>query len=246
MQEKVILVTGGAKRVGAAICRRLHAQGARLIVHYRTSLNEAKILQDELNRERANSVALVQGDLLDTGLLPDMIVKTVDRFGQLDVLINNASSFFPTPLQQCGLEDWEDLIGSNLRAPLFLSQAAAPYLKKQFGCIVNIVDIHTERPLKNHIIYNAAKGGLLSLTKSLAVEMAPEVRINGVSPGAILWPEDEAWSDETARQQIIATTLLKRCGEPDDIARTVQFLIADAPYITGQIIAVDGGRSIHL
>lgn len=246
MQEKVILVTGGAKRVGAAICRRLHAQGARLIVHYRTSLNEAKILQDELNRERANSVALVQGDLLDTGLLPDMIVKTVDRFGQLDVLINNASSFFPTPLQQCGLEDWEDLIGSNLRAPLFLSQAAAPYLKKRFGCIVNIVDIHTERPLKNHIIYNAAKGGLLSLTKSLAVEMAPEVRVNGVSPGAILWPEDKAWSDETARQQIIATTLLKRCGEPDDIARTVQFLIADAPYITGQIIAVDGGRSIHL
>jgi pteridine reductase len=246
VQEKVILVTGGAKRVGAAICRRLHAQGARLIVHYRTSLNEAKILQDELNRERANSVALIQGDLLDTGLLPDMIAKTVDRFGQLDVLINNASSFFPTPLQQCGLEDWEDLIGSNLRAPLFLSQAAAPYLKKRFGCIVNIVDIHTERPLKNHIIYNAAKGGLLSLTKSLAVEMAPEVRVNGVSPGAILWPEDEAWSDETARQQIIATTLLKRCGEPDDIARTVQFLIADAPYITGQIIAVDGGRSIHL
>lgn len=246
MQEKVILVTGGAKRVGAAICRRLHAQGARLIVHYRTSLNEAKMLQDELNRERANSVALVQGDLLDTGLLPDMIAKTVDRFGQLDVLINNASSFFPTPLQQCGLEDWEDLIGSNLRAPLFLSQAATPYLKKRLGCIVNIVDIHTERPLKNHIIYNAAKGGLLSLTKSLAVEMAPEVRVNGVSPGAILWPEDEAWSDEAARRQIIATTLLKRCGEPDDIARTVQFLIADAPYITGQIIAVDGGRSIHL
>lgn len=246
MREKVILVTGGAKRVGAAICRRLHAQGARLIVHYRTSLNEAKMLQDELNRERANSVALVQGDLLDTGLLPDMIAKTVDRFGQLDVLINNASSFFPTPLQQCGLEDWEDLIGSNLRAPLFLSQAATPYLKKRLGCIVNIVDIHTERPLKNHIIYNAAKGGLLSLTKSLAVEMAPEVRVNGVSPGAILWPEDEAWSDEAARRQIIATTLLKRCGEPDDIARTVQFLIADAPYITGQIIAVDGGRSIHL
>lgn len=246
MQEKAILVTGGAKRVGAAICRRLHAQGARLIVHYRSSFHEAKTLQDELNRKRADSVALVQGDLLDAGLLSDLIDKAVDRYGQLDVLINNASSFFPTPLQQCSLEDWEDLTGSNLRAPLFLSQAAAPYLKKQSGCIVNIIDIHTERPLKNYVIYNAAKGGLLSLTKSLAVEMAPEVRVNGVSPGAILWPEDGEWADEAARQQIIATTLLKRCGEPDDIARTVQFLIADAPYITGQIIAVDGGRSIHL
>lgn len=246
MQEKAILVTGGAKRVGAAICRRLHAQGARLIIHYRSSFHEAKILQDELNRKRANSAALMQGDLLDAGLLSDLIDKAADRYGQLDVLINNASSFFPTPLQQCGPEDWEDLIGSNLRAPLFLSQAAAPYLKKQSGCIVNIIDIHTERPLKNYVIYNAAKGGLLSLTKSLAVEMAPEVRVNGVSPGAILWPEDGEWADEAARRQIIATTLLKRCGEPDDIARTVQFLIADAPYITGQIIAVDGGRSIHL
>ncbi len=246
MQEKVILVTGGAKRVGAAICRKLHALGAKLIIHYRSSFDEAKSLQDELNMRRAGSVAIVQGDLLDTDLLPDMIGNVAHRYGRLDALINNASSFFPTPLMQCGMEDWEDLIGSNLRAPLFLSQAAAPHLKKQSGCIVNIVDIHTERPLKNYVIYNAAKGGLLSLTKSLAVEMAPEVRVNGVSPGAILWPEDGEWADETARQQIIATTLLKRCGEPDDIARTVQFLIADAPYITGQIIAVDGGRSIHL
>lgn len=246
MQDKVVLVTGGAKRVGAAICRRLHAQGARLVIHYRSSYDEAKRLQDELNRNRADSAALVQGNLLDTASLPDLIDKAAGRYGHLDALINNASSFFPTPLHQCGMEDWEDLTGSNLRAPLFLSQAVAPYLKKQSGCIVNIIDIHTERPLKNYVIYNAAKGGLLSLTKSLAVEMAPEVRVNGVSPGAILWPEDGEWADETARQQIIDTTLLKRCGEPDDIARTVQFLIADAPYITGQIIAVDGGRSIHL
>ena len=246
MQEKVILVTGGAKRVGAAICRRLHTLGARLIIHYRSSFDEAKALQDELNTRRTGSVAIVQGDLLDADLLPDMIENAAHRYGRLDALINNASSFFPTPLMQFGTEDWEDLIRSNLRAPLFLSQAAAPHLKKQSGCIVNIVDIHTERPLKNYVIYNAAKGGLLSLTKSLAVEMAPEVRVNGVSPGAILWPEDGEWADETARQEIIATTLLKRCGEPDDIARTVQFLIADAPYITGQIIAVDGGRSIHL
>ena len=164
----------------------------------------------------------------------------------MDALINNASSFFPTLLQQCTLADWHDLIGSNLQAPLFLAQAAAPYLKEQNGCVVNIVDIHTERPLKNYVIYNAAKGGLLALTRSLAVEMAPEVRVNGVSPGPILWPEDGEWADESERNQIIASTLLKRCGEPDDIARTVQFLIADAPYITGQIIAVDGGRSIYL
>lgn len=246
MQEKVILITGGAKRVGAAICRRLHAQGARLIVHYRSSRDEAKALHDELTQKRSDSVALVQADLLDTELLPELIEKVVDRFGQLDVLINNASSFFPTPLPQCTLQDWNDLAGSNLQAPLFLSQAAAPYLKERHGCVINIVDIHTERPLKNYVIYNAAKGGLLSLTKSLAVEMAPEVRVNGVSPGPILWPEDGEWADEAARQHIIASTLLKRCGEPDDIAKTVQFLIADAPYITGQIIAVDGGRSIHL
>ncbi|MEK7302103.1 MAG: pteridine reductase [Pseudomonadota bacterium] len=246
MQGKVILITGGAKRVGAAICRRLHAQGARLIVHYRSSLGEAKALQNELNQARPDSVALAQVDLLDKELLSDLIEKSVKRFGQLDVLINNASSFFPTPLHQCTLEDWDDLMGSNLKAPLFLSQAAAPYLKERHGCIINIVDIHAERPLRNYAIYNAAKGGLLSLTKSLAVEMAPEVRVNGVSPGPILWPEDGEWSDEAARQHIIAGTLLKRCGEPDDIAKTVQFLIADAPYITGQIIAVDGGRSIHL
>ncbi|MGZ0018779.1 pteridine reductase [Nitrosomonas sp. wSCUT-2] len=246
MQGKVILVTGGAKRVGAAICRRLHAQGAYLIVHYRSSLDEAKALSDELNRQRPESVALAQADLLDTDLLPNLVEKAIKRFGHLDVLINNASSFFPTLLQQSTLEDWKDLVGSNLQAPLFLTKAAASYLKERHGCVVNIIDIHTERPLKNYVIYNAAKGGLLALTKSLAVEMAPEVRVNGVSPGPILWPEAGEWSDDAARQQIIASTLLQRCGEPDDIAKTVQFLIADAPYITGQVIAVDGGRSISL
>lgn len=246
MQGKVILVTGGAKRVGAAICRRLHAQGARLIVHYRSSFEEAKLLHDELNRERADSVALVQANLLEIGSFSKWVKKAANCFGQLDVLINNASSFFPTLLSQCTLEDWNDLVGSNLQAPLFLTQAVAPYLKEQKGCVVNIVDIHTERPLKNYVIYNAAKGGLLALTKSLAVEMAPDVRVNGVSPGPILWPQEGIWEDDATRQQIIAGTLLKRCGEPNDIAKTVQFLIADAPYITGQVIAVDGGRSIHL
>jgi len=246
VQGKVILVTGGAKRVGAAICRSLHAQGAKLIIHYRSSIDEAKALQTELNRKAPDSVALAQADLLDYELLTALVEKAVGRFGRLDVLINNASSFFPTPLDQCTLDDWHDLVGSNLQAPLFLAQAAAPYLRIQNGCIVNIVDIHTERPLRNYVIYNAAKGGLSALTRSLAVEMAPKVRVNGVSPGPILWPEKGEWGDEATRRLIIDTTLLKRCGEPEDIARTVRFLIADAPYITGQIIAVDGGRSIHL
>lgn len=246
MQGKVILVTGGAKRVGATICRRLHAQGAYLVIHYRSSLDEAKALSDELNRQRSGSVALAQADLLDIDLLPCLVEKAINRFGHLDVLINNASSFFPTLLQQCTLEDWKDLVGSNLQAPLFLTKAAAVYLKERQGCVVNIIDIHAERPLRSYVIYNAAKGGLLALTKSLAVEMAPEVRVNGVSPGPILWPEAGEWSDAEERQQIIASTLLQRCGEPDDIAKTVQFLIADAPYITGQVIAVDGGRSISL
>ncbi len=246
VQGKVILVTGGAKRVGAAIVRKLHALGANLIVHYRSSSEDALNLQQALNQQRPNSVALVQADLLGIDQLHGLIDQAAKQFGQLDVLVNNASSFFPTPLAECTTQAWDDLVGSNLKAPLFLSQAAAVYLKKQQGCIINIVDIHAERPLKNYVIYNAAKGGLMSLTKSLAVELSPEIRVNGISPGPILWPEDGEWADESARQKIINGTLLKRTGEPDDIAKTACFLIADAPYITGQIIAVDGGRSIHL
>jgi pteridine reductase len=246
MQGKVILVTGGARRVGAATCRRLHAQGANLVVHYRASESEARALQTELDQVRPGSVALVQANLLEMTRLPRLIDETVSHFGRLDALVNNASSFFPTPLGEITEDGWEDLIGSNLKAPLFLSQAAAPQLKRQQGCIVNIVDIHSEWPLKRYVVYNAAKGGLASLTRSLAVELAPEVRVNGISPGPILWPEAGEWMDEASRQHIIARTLLKRAGEPDDIARTVSFLIADAPYITGQIIAVDGGRSVNL
>ena len=246
MHEKVVLVTGGAKRVGAAICRRLHAQGARIVIHYRSSLDEARALQLELNQHRPGSASLAQADLLDIDLLSDLIDKTVQRYGRLDAMINNASSFFATPLDTCTIDAWNDLIGSNLMAPLFLSQAAAKHLKTQNGCIVNIIDIHTERPLKNFVIYNAAKGGLQALTKSLALELGPEIRVNGVSPGPIMWPENGNWSDENARQTIIDGTILKRVGDPDDIAKTVQFLVHDAPYITGQIIAVDGGRSIHL
>ncbi len=246
MQGKVILVTGGARRVGAATCRRLHAQGAKLVVHYRASANEARALQTELDQARPGSVALVQADLLDIKRLPDLIGETMSHFGRLDALVNNASSFFPTPLGEVTEDMWDDLIGSNLKAPLFLSQAAAPQLRRQQGCIVNIVDIHAEGPLKRYVVYNAAKGGLASLTRSLAVELAPEVRVNGISPGPILWPEEGEWMDEASRQYIIGRTLLKRTGKPDDIARTVSFLVADAPYITGQIIAVDGGRSVNL
>lgn len=246
VKNKVILVTGGAKRVGAAICCKLHAQGAHLMVHYRSSQNEAQALRQTLEHARPDSVALIQADLLDGERLPDLIEETMRRFGKLDALVNNASSFFPTPIGQLTEQAWVDLIGSNLKAPLFLSQAAVPYLEKRHGCIVNIVDIHVEQPLKNYVIYNAAKGGLAALTRSLALELAPLIRVNGVSPGPILWPEHEEWINKSLRKEIIDKTLLKRMGEPEDIAKAVYFLIADAPYITGQIIAVDGGRSINL
>ena len=246
MQGKVVLITAGAKRVGAAICRKLHLRGASLMVHYRSSLEEAQGLETELNQIRPGSVALVQADLLDISQIPRLISQTIQKFGKLDAVINNASSFFATPVGAITEAGWDDLIGSNLKAPLFLSQEAAPHLKNQLGCIVNIVDIHADRPLKNYVIYSSAKAGLSSLTRSLALELAPEIRVNGVSPGPILWPENDEWKDLSVRQSIISKTLLKRMGEPDDIARTVLFLIADAPYITGQIIAVDGGRSVNL
>ncbi|HVS27194.1 MAG TPA: pteridine reductase [Burkholderiales bacterium] len=246
MQGKVVLITGGARRVGAAICRHLHARGAGIMVHYRTSSKEARALASELNLKRADSVALIQADLLHLSGLPNLVNDTVKRFGRLDVLINNASSFFPTPLGEISDKVWEDLVGTNLKAPLFLSQAAVAQLRKNRGCIVNIVDIHAERPMKNYVVYSTAKAGLVNLTRSLARELAPEVRVNGVAPGAIVWPEDEAWSDEVSRQRIIHSTLLKRVGDPEDIAKAVYFLIDDAPYITGQIIAVDGGRSINI
>ena len=246
MADKIALITGGARRVGAAICRLLHASGVDLMVHYRRSADEAHALQAELNRVRPDSVALVQADLLNLASLPTMVADTLRQFGRLDVLINNASSFFPTPVGEIGEREWDDLVGTNLKTPLFLSQTAAPHLKRTQGCIVNIVDIHADRPMRSHIVYSVAKGGLVALTRALASELGPEVRVNGVSPGVIMWPEDERWADEVARQRIVQSTLLKRVGDPDDIARTVRFLVFDAPYVTGQIIAVDGGRSIHL
>ncbi|MBI1394363.1 MAG: pteridine reductase [Betaproteobacteria bacterium] len=246
MQDHVALITGGARRVGAATARLLHAGGARLMVHFRSSTDEARALQAELNALRADSVAITRADLLNMAHLPALVSETVARFGRLDVLVNNASSFFPTPVGEITEAHWDDLVGTNLKTPLFLSQAAAPHLKRTQGCIVNIVDIHADRPMKEYVVYNAAKGGLVALTRSLARELGPEVRVNAVAPGPILWPDDDAWSDDLARQRIINTTLLKRTGEPADVAKAVRFLVEDAPYVTGQILAVDGGRSVHL
>ena len=246
MHGKTVLITGGAKRVGAASARLLHAAGANLMIHYRSSATEARALQDELNATRPDSVALIQADLLDIGGLPSLIHKTVAIFGGLDVLLNNASSFYPTPVGSIAEKDWLDLMGSNLKAPLFLSQAAAPELKKRRGCIINITDIHAERPMKSYVVYSIAKAGLVGLTKSLARELAPEVRVNAVAPGPIMWPEDDANFDEVSRQRIISHTMLKRAGDPTDIALAVRFFAMDTHFVTGQVLAVDGGRSAKL
>jgi pteridine reductase len=245
VQDKTVLITGGAKRVGAAICRRLHGAGANLMLHYRASAGEARLLQAELNHARPNSVSLIQADLLDLNKLPSVVEQTLQAFGRLDALINNASTFFPTPVGEITEGAWADLIGTNLQVPLFLAQAAAPALKKTQGAIVNLSDIHAERPLKNYVVYSVAKAGLEGLTRSLARELAPEVRVNAVAPGPILWPEDESF-DELSRQRIISHTPLKREGTPDDIARAVHFLLADANYITGETINVDGGRNMAI
>jgi pteridine reductase len=240
---KVVLITGGGKRVGAAICRRLHVAGANLMLHYRSSAGEARLLQAELNHQRANSVALIQADLLDVAKLPSLVEQTLQTFGRLDGLVNNASSFFQTPVGEITVAGWNDLIGTNVQAPLFLSQAAAPALRKAQGSIVNITDIHAERPLKNYVVYSIAKAALVGLTRSLARELAPEVRVNAVAPGPILWPDDEAFN-EVSRQRIISHTPLRREGRPDDIAAAVKFLLADALYVTGDTLNVDGGRHV--
>ena len=215
------------------------------MLHYRASAGEARLLQAELNRARAESVALIQADLLDLNKLPAIIDQTLQTFGRLDALVNNASSFFPTPVGDITPQAWDDLIGTNLRAPLFLAQAAAPALKKSQGAIVNIADIHAERPLKNFVVYSVAKAGLVAVTRSLARELAPEVRVNAVAPGPILWPDDASF-DELSRQRILSHTPLKREGAPDDIAKAVYFLIADATYVTGETISVDGGRHVAI
>jgi pteridine reductase len=245
VKGKTVLITGGAKRVGAAICRRLHTAGANLLLHYRASAGEARLLQAELNHVRADSVALIQADLLEVAKLPSLVDQTLQRFGRLDALVNNASSFYATGIGEISAAQWEDLVGTNLRAPLFLAQAAAPALRKTQGAIVNITDIHADRPLKGYVVYSVAKAGLAGLTRSLARELAPEIRVNALAPGPVLWPDDGSF-DELARQRIITNTPLRREGTPEDIATTVYFLLAEATYVTGETIAVDGGRHIAI
>jgi pteridine reductase len=242
LRDQTVLITGGARRVGAAVVRALHAVGANLVVHYRSSQDDAIALARELNDRRAGSVVVQAADLLQATAPEELVARSLAAFGRIDVLINNASSFYATPVGTITGADWDDLMGSNLKGPLFLSQAAAPALRERGGLIVNLVDIHGLRPLKGHPVYCAAKAGLAMLTRSLARELGPEIRVNGIAPGPVLWPEGNL--DETLKQEIIEKTALKRYGTPEDIARTVLFLAKDAPYITGQIIAVDGGRSI--
>jgi pteridine reductase len=244
LQGKVALVTGGARRLGAAIVRRVHRAGANVVVHYRDSEADAAALEAELNSARAKSACKVKAELLAPIAPKALVSAALERFGRLDLLVNNASSFFPIGIGAIEPSHWEELVGSNLRAPLFISQEAAPQLAATEGSIVNIVDIHAERPLKGYPVYSIAKAGLAALTRSLALELAPRVRVNGVAPGAIAWPEDGQFeSDE--RRRIVATTPLARLGSPEDIAQAVHFL-ACAPFVTGQIMAVDGGRSVFL
>jgi pteridine reductase len=242
LKDQVVLITGGARRVGAEIARRLHADGASVLLHYRSSAAQAHALADELNRIRPDSVALHAADLLSAAAPAELTAAALEEFGHLDILINNASSFYPTPVGTITVAQWDELMGSNLRAPLFLAQAAAPSLAERRGLIINIVDIHGLRPLKDYPVYSASKAGLAMLTRSLARELAPDIRVNGIAPGPVLWPEHDM--DEALKREIIGKTALNRPGSPQDIARTALFLAKDAPYITGQIIAVDGGRSI--
>jgi pteridine reductase len=242
LDRRVALVSGGARRIGAAIARRLHEAGATVAIHYRGSADEAHRLRDLLNTRRNDSARIFEADLAETQRLPALIESVVDWAGTLDILVNNASSFYPTPLGSVTESQWDDLVGTNLKAPMFLSQAAWPYLRRQGGSIVNLIDVHARRPLRDHAVYGSAKAGLEMLTRSLAKDMAPDVRVNGVAPGAILWPE--RGMNEVVKRKIIEQIPLKRSGLPDDIAGCVLYLVRDAAYVTGQVIAVDGGRSI--
>jgi pteridine reductase len=236
------LITGAARRVGAQLARALHAEGANLAIHCHRSLAEAEQLAAELNAVRPASAQVFGADLRDAAQPARLVAQACARFGGLNLLINNASSFYPTPLGSITLSQWQDLMGTNLQAPLFLSQAAAPPLKASRGAIINIVDIHGLRPLRDHTVYSTAKAGLIMLTRALARELAPEVRVNAVAPGAVLWPE--AGMDEERKGKILEQTPLHRPGSPADIARAVLFFAAESPFVTGQILAVDGGRSV--
>jgi pteridine reductase len=244
LESKVALVTGAARRVGAAIARRLHDAGASIVIHYRGAEADAARLEKELKAKRSGSALKLRGDLLAPVAPQALVGAALQRFARLDFLVNNASAFYPTPLGEIEASHWEELIGSNLRAPLFLAQAAAPQLALAGGAIVNIADIHAERPLKDYVVYSVAKAGLVALTRALALELAPGVRVNAVAPGAIAWPEDGQFAP-AERKRVVASTPLARTGTAEDVAQAVHFLCR-APFITGQVLAVDGGRSIFL
>ena len=238
----VVLVTGAARRIGAAIARRLHAAGFDLALHYRDSAGEAQALAAELESARAGSVVLLQADLAQFDRLPELVAKAVGRFGRLDALVNNASAFYPTPFGATTPAQWDELFAINARAPFFLAQAAAPHLASANGAIVNIADIYAERPLRGHAVYAMGKAALLQMTRALALELAPQVRVNAVSPGAILWPENG--KDPEAQSALLARTPLGRIGTPGEIAEAVRWLLQDARYCTGQVLRVDGGRML--
>jgi pteridine reductase len=242
LEGKCALITGAGRRIGAAITQRLHLAGANVAIHYRGSADEARTLADALNDQRAGSATVIQADLTEAGAANRVVRNVIEWHGAVDILVNNASTFYATPLGTITEAHWEELIGSNLKAPLFLSQAAQQTLQDRKGCIVNIVDIHSQRPLRHHTVYGSAKAGLAMLTRSLAKDLAPHVRVNGISPGAIMWPENGM--TESAQQEIVAQIPLGRPGIPQDIADGVLFLVRDANYITGQILAIDGGRSL--
>jgi len=242
LHDKVALITGGSRRIGASTARMLHQYGMNLVIHYRRSADEAEALRAELCEKRPDSVMLIRGDLTELAKVKNLVRQCTAKLGRLDALINNASAFYPTPIRSATEDQWQAIMDTNLKAPFFLSQAAAPYLRKTQGAIVNITDMYADRPLSEHAIYCASKAGLWSLTRSLAYELGPEIRVNAVAPGAIMWPEND--TDELSHQRLVSRTPLKRAGEADDIARAVMFLLTDAKFITGQVINVDGGRTI--
>ncbi len=243
-QAKTVLITGGAKRIGRQMAITLHQAGYNIVVHYRSSEGPASELVAQLNHDRPESALALQGELLDTRAIPALVSKAVDAFSGLDVLINNASTFYPTPIELIEDEFWNDLMGSNLKAPAFMAKACVKHLRERQGCIINILDIHARKPMAQHPVYCAAKAGLEMLTLSLARDLAPSIRVNGVSPGAILWPENDAGM--ASQDEVLEKIPMQRMGQPEDVAKLVTFLVDDADYITGQVIAVDGGRSVMI
>lgn len=243
-QKKVALVTGAARRIGATLTRTLHAEGYCVLIHYGTSKTEAEALASELNKNNADTAQCLAADLNDDKQVETLATAALNAYGRLDILINNASSFYPTPIGTGTQEHWDDLFSSNAKAPFFLSQALAPALKTNGGCIINIADIHADSPLKEHTIYCMAKAANVMLTKSLARELAPEIRVNGIAPGAILWPEQAAELNQQQKDNILENVPLARTGHPDNIAQAMTYLIQPNNYVTGQIIAVDGGRTL--